>query len=155
MNPSTQEVEAGKYKFEVNLVFKARSRTARVIQRNCLEKQKQKQNNKISHFGSAPSDLQEHTHPQAHIHIHTHNILIVHFYFMCIGVLPICVPVWGCQIPQNWEVGQQTVVSCHVVAEDWTPGLWKSSQCSLICWATSPALADQQLKITKTGWGKK
>jgi hypothetical protein len=33
-NPSTREAEAGRFEFEVSLVYKVSSRTARAIQRN-------------------------------------------------------------------------------------------------------------------------
>jgi hypothetical protein len=68
----------------------------------------------------------------------TINHLFIHFlifkiylYFMSIGVLPVCMSVWGCHI-----LNLQTVVSCHVGAENWTWVLWKSSQC-LNNWAIS------------------
>jgi hypothetical protein len=42
------------------------------------------------------------------------------FSFMCIDV----------KVSYPLELMLQTAVSCHVVAGNWTPDLWKSSQCS-------------------------
>ena len=49
---------------------------------------------------------------------------IIYFHFMCIGVLPVCLCMWGSQLV--------VVVSWHVIAGIWTWVLWKSSQCPLL-----------------------
>lgn len=48
---------------------------------------------------------------------------------------PVCVSVWGCQIPRDWSL--QAVVNCRVGIGNWTWILWKSVG-ALNRWAISP-----------------
>jgi hypothetical protein len=36
----------------------------------------------------------------------TYFLKCIYFHFMCIGVLPACMLVGGCQIPRNWSYRQ-------------------------------------------------
>jgi hypothetical protein len=56
------------------------------------------------------------------------KIIYLFLFFMCTGVLPPCMSVWGCQITWRWI----TAVSCHMDAGNWTLVLWKSCHCLLL-----------------------
>ena len=34
------------------------------------------------------------------------TVQLTYFYFMCIGVLPAWISVWGCWVPRNWSCRQ-------------------------------------------------
>ena len=55
-------------------------------------------------------------------------IIPVHFFFSVCNVLPAC----SLHARRGLQISLQMVVSRHMVAENWTQDLWKSSQCSLL-----------------------
>lgn len=56
-----------------------------------------------------------------------YHCLMIYFYFMCTGILPVCISLYNSV--RSLGIGV-TVVSCYVGAGNFTQVLWKSSQCS-------------------------
>ena len=57
-------------------------------------------------------------------------------HFICIGVLPACMSVWGCQVLWNRSYGCLWAAMWMLGIEPWTSG---EATSVLNCWATSPA----------------